>query len=351
MAILEQLEVTNFDPAQVLAVDSLVIDMLTLAWYPHVFFRLSFGKQDQITKELERISCDSIALGNMRKITDRESVKKAIRDRFSEQQQLTRYVSYRLIRPFFAQETRKLKDHIVNSRVAELASEYFTIACPLYRFVDDERMIAVHPVWCRYLRQNLPVVRSWAKWKWLEYMQRANPNVPNLSLKLFPPAARQSLQKQTEYWRGVISICDLQCIYTGRSLSVDGFALDHFLPWSFIVSDHLWNLVPVSPEANSAKSDKLPDQSYLSALVKAQHVGLEVSRKSLPESKWLEYAQPFLIDLKLEDQRSLMDQSKLELAYREQLLLLLALAKANGFEDNWIYSPKPQYETINPPPA
>ena len=80
-------------------------------------------------------------------------------------------------------------------------------------------------------------------------------------------------------------------------------------------------------------------------------MGLEVSRRSLPESKWLEYAQSFLIDLKLEDQRSLMDRSKLELAYRDQLLPLLALAKVNGFEDNWIYSPKASSEAINPPPA
>jgi len=35
-------------------------------------------------------------------------------------------------------------------------------------------------------------------------------------------------------------------------------SLDHFIPWSFVLHDRLWNLAPVSKSINSSKSDSLP---------------------------------------------------------------------------------------------
>lgn len=48
-----------------------------------------------------------------------------------------------------------------------------------------------------------------------------------------------------------------RCLYTGRELPAV-WALDHVLPWSRFPVNLFWNLVPAHPEANSAKSDRLP---------------------------------------------------------------------------------------------
>lgn len=336
LAILDRLESANFDSSVPMILDDLITDMLALAWYPHVYFRLSFGKQDQVTTELEAISTDSVRKGASQKRTERDALRAILANRQSVQL-LARYVPYRLIRPFFAAQTSRLKDHAVNGRVAELASEYFSDARPLYRFADGGRLIVIHPRWCDYLKYNFPVVKGWARWKWFQYMQRVNPSVPSLGLKLFPPPERASLRKQTQYWRLVISHSTVFCIYSGQPLRLDQFALDHFLPWSFMVSDNLWNLIPVVPEANSAKSDKLPHERYLTALIDVQHSGLKVTHDSLPLIEWLDYAQSFLVDLRIASKDDLLDRNRLHNAYETNFLPLLTLATVNGFEKGWTY--------------
>ena len=35
--------------------------------------------------------------------------------------------------------------------------------------------------------------------------------------------------------------------------------VDHFVPWSFVANDELWNLIPMESSLNSSKSNYLPD--------------------------------------------------------------------------------------------
>ena len=36
------------------------------------------------------------------------------------------------------------------------------------------------------------------------------------------------------------------------------YEIDHFIPWSFVMNDELWNLMPMDSSLNSAKSNRLP---------------------------------------------------------------------------------------------
>ena len=36
------------------------------------------------------------------------------------------------------------------------------------------------------------------------------------------------------------------------------YEVDHFIPWSFVMNDEVWNLSPMDPSLNSAKSNRLP---------------------------------------------------------------------------------------------
>ena len=35
------------------------------------------------------------------------------------------------------------------------------------------------------------------------------------------------------------------------------FQANHFIPWSFVMNDELWNLMPMDDSLNSAKSNRL----------------------------------------------------------------------------------------------
>ena len=50
-------------------------------------------------------------------------------------------------------------------------------------------------------------------------------------------------------------------------------SIDHVLPWSYLFSDDLWNLVYVNRSVNSAKGNKIPTKSEIASL-KARNLRL-----------------------------------------------------------------------------
>jgi hypothetical protein len=124
-------------------------------------------------------------------------------------------------------------------------------------------------------------------------------------------------------------------------LSADKLALDHYLPWSFVAHDQLWNLIPTLPEVNSSKSDHLPEARYFDRFVSLQHQGLIVANKNAGARDWNKYIEPYLSDLRFSDKLDLLDREKLERAYKSTLLPMLELAKNLGFSANWRFRRMP----------
>src|SRR5690606_30606561 len=173
---------------------------------------------------------------------------------------LDKYVVYRFLRPFFAAQVRGAPDWEVNRRVVELAAQSFEggDAPCLYRFVENGRSIGLHPRWRAYLQNNLAIVTGFCLWSLVTYLQRNNPNVPNIAGKLAEPGQRE-LGMARRFWRAALAVQGpLRCVYSGELLAGVP-SLDHFLPWSFVAHDLLWNIAPTAAGVNSAKSDRLPD--------------------------------------------------------------------------------------------
>ena len=42
-------------------------------------------------------------------------------------------------------------------------------------------------------------------------------------------------------------------------MTPEDLSLDHFVPWSYVAHDELWNLVPTTKAVNSSKSNDLPN--------------------------------------------------------------------------------------------
>ena len=333
-AFLDNTERSSFDPGIAISIDDLIIDMLVLAWYPHVYFKLSFGKQDQISRHLDTsLPLDTLQNESI-KPWDKPAIRRLIAAHTAKStiRELKKYVPYRLISPFFP-ELKQLvdKDSDVNLKIAEMSAEYFPSRKPLYKFEAGRNRIFVHPLWCLYLEKNLPIIRGWAAWQFLDYMQARNPSVPAVSLKLFPVAERTALTSQSNYWKSVLASNSFRCIYTGDLVLPDDFTLDHFVPWSFVVHDQLWNLVPTSKSTNSRKSNFLPSNHYLTPFVQAQHAGLLAARAALPTDVWGTFANSLMSDLGFSDIESMMDRPKFANSLERTILPLLRLAETNGF--------------------
>jgi hypothetical protein len=336
-SILDLLKRRNFDVSKPISFQDLVVEMLANAWYPHTYFKLSFGTQDRIIHTLE-----SLELAEELKFTDpdkqklRQSIESKKLDRVIKD--LTRYVPFRLIIPFLERHAvipDRGQGDKVDRVMPQIALNYFETAKPLYCFDSDNysncTSIIFHPDWANYLDRHYTIVRGWVAWEWLQYMQRRNPTTPGLSYKLFAPMQRESLSKQTKYWKTILQRTNLNCIYSDRQIELNNFSLDHYIPWSFIAHDRLWNLIPTLPEINSSKSDRLPPSQYFDRFVAIQHLGLTISQQEMSWQTWNKTVEDYTTDLGIYPPTDLIDLDKLSHAYSKTIQPLLAIASNQGF--------------------
>ena len=177
-------------------------------------------------------------------------------------------VPFRFLRPWI--DTSDDKQMVVRSQAFENVCLY------ALKKEENEWWIEINPAWSDYLKENYRILMDFAYWNLTLFLQTRNPNVPNIPNKLIKPEYRDSLTRQRMFWNTVIQTNgQLTCIYTGRELHVGNYDLDHFIPWSFVSHDLLWNLLPADPSINSSKSNKLPLLDvYLPGLANAHHRAL-----------------------------------------------------------------------------
>ncbi|WP_204142035.1 HNH endonuclease domain-containing protein [Halomicronema sp. CCY15110] len=344
LSLLDILKRRHFEVLSPISFQELIVEMLANAWFPHTFFKLSFGSQDKIAQKLDSLNLfieePIVQFRDTDKILLRKSISSQnLKDVVSH---LRRYVPFRLIIPFVETELADLsrgKGNQLDVAMPEIAERCFETHKPLYKFdstqYKDCQSILIHSDWANYLEQHYVIVRDWTAWNWLNYMQKRNPSTPAISNKLFMPSKRDSLDKQTKYWKLVLKSQELQCIYSNQLIDPNKFSLDHYLPWSFIAHDELWNLIPTLPQVNSAKSNNLPDEKFFQDFINLQFVGLHETKKVLGEKQWFGVVEPYLGGLGISEKSKLLELEELENAYERTMRPLLTLASNQGFRQNW----------------
>jgi hypothetical protein len=312
--------------------------MLANAWFPHTYFRLSFGLTDQISHYLNGLDIKVSS-----RILPNYSWKKRIAQQIAASDQtgldLLRYVPYRLLHPFFADYTQRLPDQVKNKTIRVLAEEKFDEIKPLYFIEEPTQEIVLHPLWIRYFQKNFGLVLSFVKWEWLKFMQQRNPAVPNLQSKLFPDFVRLSMHTQLSFWKQTAERIPLRCVYSRQIIQVDRMTLDHFIPWSFVAHNRLWNLIPVPKSVNSSKSNNLPSiEKYLDRLVGLQIQALHLNKEMMTQEQWNNLIEPYQLDLGISSDH-IFHKETLKGRYKATMSPLVDIASNMGFRRDWVYDP------------
>ena len=147
-----------------------------------------------------------------------------------------------------------------------------------YLIVDGpllEKKVRINPHWRQFILDNYSVIRSWIQLKKVRFLQDRNPGVPGIIYKLEEHSASvRKLNQARELWKKVAQVSGkpLRDIYTGLVLEGGQFDLDHFIPWSYVTNDELWNLTPIDRRLNSSKGNKLPKwDTYFRSLAASQY--------------------------------------------------------------------------------
>lgn len=125
-----------------------------------------------------------------------------------------------------------------------------------------QKRIHIDPLWRHMLLDNYTLVKSWIQMKKVRFLQDRNPGVPGIIYKLESEEAKgRKLDKVRDLWLTyeVVSGTKMHDLYSGERIPNDKFSIDHFIPWSFVTCDELWNLVPMDKSNNSSKGNRLPE--------------------------------------------------------------------------------------------
>lgn len=268
--------------------------MIASAWYPVIYYNLSLGYSDKLAESVWYLH-DSLGVKREEqeeKIveficqSEDKRLKKMCRD-------FTGFVPFRLLRPFYQRELEYEKkmdlsyhDGKVNAIIEKYNKKDQNQA--FYRMDRKNGMLTVSSKWAEYLKQNASLVEGWLNYKLVEYIQKKNPNVPAIAFKIFPPKHR-SLAAPAKFWELVGKKQKLMDLFLEKPFTEENMqkygkiSIDHFIPWSFVLHDELWNLYPMFKNVNSRKGNKLPDlDRYLEHFCECQYQAF-ITAKTIPE--------------------------------------------------------------------
>jgi HNH endonuclease len=327
----------EYQPATVVSLRDLVVEMVVAAWHPVTLYKLSLGPRDMLQRAVTQIH----AVSGLPSAAPAVKVRKAVLETPSLgnlASELTRFVPFRFITPWFKNELRGLRDDQHNRRIRELAAAAFGrhSSCP-YAFDNTLHAVRIDPGWHGWMRENIAILRAFADSGLARFLQARNPGVPGIPAKLHAPIWRSGLVRGRKFWDVALSALAAQGssyavdIYTDAKLN-PGFSIDHFLPWSFVAHDLLWNLAPVNRSTNSSKSDAIPKlDRYVPRLAALHRAALGVLSN-----------QPLLladhIEFLLEDISSLLERDTAWFTdrYTKALRPLAELAALQGFSTGWV---------------
>ena len=130
----------------------------------------------------------------------------------------------------------------------------------------------------RFLTTYADVLELLAVGAWVRFTEQYS-STPRLFEKL---AGTKTERRTLAPYRTFLEVHDGdRCFYCNGA--ADGsWAVDHFLPWSFVYEDRAWNLVLACGACNSRKSDGIPRMNMLEQLLDRNRRVLALAPASLP---------------------------------------------------------------------
>ena len=336
------------DEVYAISYEELTNNMIADAWYMVLEYRLSLGagntKLVEVVKRAGKVS-------GLKSSEKKEKILKFLSKTEDEEiiagrKELVKNVAYRLLSPF----TKEITEEMWNGDKKRLAQIINAQPHMMYYFTEINNMysqIEIQPAWIAYIQKNSPIILGWIRFKMIDYLQKRNPNVPGIPNKLYPPGERQDITRAREYWKEVVRKASAQGnplvdIYGKNPLVPTQIAIDHFIPWSYLAHDELWNLIPTTRAINSSKGNHLPMWSaYIDNLCKQEYQAYQIGNNDETIRKLFEKCKNFHIN----DERireGLYREGKTETEFSNELkdilLPVYESARKSGFNEEWIWS-------------
>ena len=132
---------------------------------------------------------------------------------------------------------------------------------PLYLLDRENRTVTFTKAQVLDLKEFAFVLSELLNFRWAQLLEKFN-HSPRIALKVKgiseEKIRRKSLSKYKDFLLAQMEDNKAVDFYTGKDLKENDISVDHVIPWSFMYSDDIWNLVLTSKSENSSKSNSIP---------------------------------------------------------------------------------------------
>ena len=250
--------------------NEIIDEMICNAWYSVREFHIhlsGLGPNGEVKDGLERAVLTLAELSDLPANASKVQIRNAIRwhdaELYKAKEQLTHMVPYRAMAGFFASSGMDNVPWNSTLKMAQTISTFNDEVMSLPYTIGNAsklaREVRFHPDWVRMIQDHTVSILGWIQYEKVKWLQNNNPEVPGLVYKLLPMDEKmRKLGKVRNLWEGILSQQSIQDVFTGKLIVPNQYDIDHFIPWSFVMNDELWNLMPMDSSLNSAKSNRLP---------------------------------------------------------------------------------------------
>lgn len=251
--------------------EEVIDEMICNAWYSVREFHIHLSgvmMDGQVRDGLERAILKLSELSDLQSNASKVEINNAIKEHASElksaKEQLTNMVPYRALAGFF-DKVDEVVDWGSVKRITAFIEHVNKDAVILpYTLGESSKLkkeIYFQQSWIEMIQDNTVPILGWIQYEKVKWLQNNNPEVPGLVYKLEAlDDKKRKLEKVRDLWKEIMKIRKVNDVFTGDILESDKkYDVDHFIPFSFVMNDELWNLSPMDPNLNSAKNNRLPD--------------------------------------------------------------------------------------------
>jgi hypothetical protein len=188
------------------------------------------------------------------------------------------------------------KDKILNAE-KEITKKCFSEVIPRFQNISDgvnvlsnnifyeysRTSIFVKPQALHFFNHNYSFLLKATILEWSKFLEKINIGLPMLISKI---EGYERQRRSLENFKDILRKYFDKCFYCNNNLPLEKqmIHVDHFIPWSYIYEDELWNLVLSCRRCNLVKHSSLPADTFIYSLVNRNNNYsnvIEVLRKSL----------------------------------------------------------------------
>lgn len=145
-----------------------------------------------------------------------------------------------------------------------------------YDYINKAKYVYFNKEDAELLKEYALVISKLLNYKWAQLLEKYNyaPKIINKVNSISETKLRR--ESLTKYKNELMKqFTDGVAIdfYSGKPLEDNDISVDHVIPWSFMYSDDIWNLVLTSKSNNSSKSNSIPSEEVINRL-KERNVNL-----------------------------------------------------------------------------